>query len=260
MIPIKPNKKNSVDIGPLDLINIKDILGSLYYVYLNNISVTVNRLERNYSVSASIVNINKELGTTTLKTEEGVYFKPGEKIKISFIINSIRYGFNSSVASVDKELEILFNMPKVIHYDEHRILPRINLPEAMSNGLELVTGIFSGVRIKGKVEDISLGGLGFTPNNIESLRDSNEINLKDTKIKTGDKFRKLRFEIDEDVLDIPVEICHTPNEERNTFGIKFDLSKGKHCNKLKEFIQSWTPHKKVINFASYYDEIKSKID
>lgn len=253
----EPNTMKSIEINPLDLINIKDILGCLYYIYSMNISVIIDRVEREYSVKSSIININSDLGVVTFKIEEGVYFKTDENIKVSFVVNEMRYGFDSSVAPGSKEGEITLKIPVVIRYDDNRDLPRVNLPDTVCNCLELVTGFFGGIRIKGKLEDISLGGMAFTPSNVESIKNSNEIDLKDTMIKTGDKFRKLKFEIDKNVVNIPVEICHTPTEERNTLGIKFDISKDKEHNKIRNIIQTLLAPKKFINFASFYEKYKA---
>ncbi|MFC1855058.1 PilZ domain-containing protein [Thermodesulfobacteriota bacterium] len=247
------------EINPLDLINIKDILGCFYYVQTNNIQVNLYRVERHYNVSSYIKDIRCEDNTVALVTEEGVYFRTNEQIKISFVINSMRYSFDSVVSKFDREREVIINTPEVIYHDEQRNLPRINFPNSFSDCLELVTGVFNGVRIKGKVEDISLGGLSFTPDNIEGLKNKNEIDLSETNIKKGDKFRKLKFEIDDKTLSIPVEICHTPDDDRSSFGFKFDVDqRSKHINKLREFMDSCGPQGRVINFTSYYEELIKK--
>jgi len=261
MITLRPEKMKPREISPLDLINIKDILGCLYYVYTKDVSVIVDRLEQKYSVDSSISEICEKKDTLTLHVEEGVYFKMNERIKVAAEIGSMRYSFTTTVFGVKDEGEIVIKLPAVINHDELRSLPRVLLPDAVCDCLELVTGIFSGVRMRGKIEDISLGGMSFAPDNIESLKNSNEIDLKDTKIKAGNRFRKMKLEINHNKLSIPVEICHTPTDERNTFGIKFDLSKkSKHSSKLREFIEACAPQIRVMNFASYYEQIKSQVD
>jgi hypothetical protein len=250
----------SIDISPLDLISIKDILGCLYFVCTKHINIVLERLEHNYTVDANIASIDHKKRLVTLKVEKDVYFKLDEAIKLSFIINQMRYSIKTIVSDFGNESEIKFKVPNVISHDELRILPRISLPDALHNCLELVTGFFSGVSIKGKVEDISLGGLGFTPDNVENVRKTDKANMKGPKIRAGDRFKKLKFEIDNDVLSIPIEVCHTPTEERNTYGVKFDLNKAKHRDKLSIFLRSFVPQKKVINFSSFYDKIKAKMD
>jgi c-di-GMP-binding flagellar brake protein YcgR len=252
----KPGNFKLAKIGPIDLVTIKDILGCFYYLQLEDINLVIDRVERNYCVKSKIVNINKKSGKITIKTEKDVYFKPDERIRLSFVINSARYGFDSLVGSIQKEEEFIFDVPVSINYDDQRILPRASLPESINDNIELVIGIFNGVRIKGKIEDISLGGLSFTLESIENIRNKNEVDLKDVRIKIGDRFRNLKLEIEKEILKISGEICHIPNDDINTFGIMYDLNKVKNGNKLREFIRSFNPQRKIINFSSFYDNKK----
>lgn len=260
MITLKPETMKQREISPLDLVSIKDILGCLYYVYTKEIIVMIDRVEQGYSVTSSMHEIDEKSDNFTLTVEDGVYFKIKERIKVSFEISSMRYSFVTTVFTVEEDSSITIKIPVGIHHDEHRTLPRVPLPETMSDCFELASGLFSGVRVKGKVEDISLGGLRFSPNHFRSRKNSDEIDMKNTKIKPGTKFKKLKVELDKKTLNIPVEVRYSPSKGDNSFGIKFNIPKKgtKHGNKLREFIESCAPQKSVINFASFYDNLKSE--
>ncbi len=245
----------SAGISPLDLINIRDILGCFYYLLSKGMNVCIMRLNHNYCVSSRVTAINEGLNKITLKTEDDVYFKKNENLKISFIINSIRYSFDSFVNLITKEGEFQFNLPASVTFDDKRSLPRIDFSGAVKNTLELTTGIFSGIKIKGRVTDISLGGLGFIPDQIDSVNKNKQIGLLETIIKQGDKYRSLKFAIEDSLLCIPGEIRHLPSDDDYTFGIKFHSLKGKCGKRLHDFFNNYTPSKKVINFSSFYSRL-----
>ncbi len=253
----KSSRLNSSVIGLLDLVNIKEILGCFCFLHSNGIILNVYRLERGYNVKSLIVDLDENSNKVTVKIEDNVYFKLNENIQISFVINSIKYSFHSFVMALNKEGEFQFHIPTSINYDDKRELPRILLPESMMNSLELVTGFFSGLRIKGSIKDLSIGGLAFTPNNIENLRNRSVIRLNEAKLKSGDRFRNFRILIEKHMFKVPGEICHLPDEERDTYGVKFHSLKAKHNDILNEYVQSLAPLRKFINFSTFYNNIKA---
>lgn len=253
----RPENFESAGIGPIDLVTIKDILGCFYYVKLKCIDLVIDRVERNYCVKSKLINIDNETNKITVSTEKDVYFKPGEKIRVSFVINSARYGFDSRVGEIQKEEELIINIPNYINFDDQRILPRACLPDSMNDKIEMAIGFFSGIRITGKIEDISLGGLRFTPDNI--IRNGCNVDIKDIRIRSGDRFRNLKIEIEKETLKICGEICHIPDDERNTFGLKYNLNKVRKGGKLIDLIQTFSPPRRIINFSSFYENEKANL-
>lgn len=248
----KTAKLKSASIGPLDLVNIKDILGCFCYIFSNNVKLTINRIERGYGVGSFIIDFCEDSNRVAVKTEKDIYFKLNENISVSFVINSVRYSFHTFINSIRREGEVSFKLPSSVHYDDKRLLTRVALPDGIENSVELVAGYLSGLKVNGTVNDLSLGGLSFAPNAIESVKNFDALDLKESELKEGDKFRTLKLCIDKDILKCSGVISRVPSVYDSSFGVKFLTVKPKYCEKIREYVQAYSSQKRFINFSTFY--------